>query len=95
MKTLQALATLAGLAFVAAMPACNSATAQDHKVVAADNVQWGPAPPSLPKGAEVAVLAGDPTKEGPFTLRLKFPSNYKIPAHSHPSFEAVTVISGK
>ena len=30
----------------------------------------------------------------PFTVRLKFPANYKIPAHSHPAIEHVTVISG-
>jgi uncharacterized RmlC-like cupin family protein len=42
----------------------------------------------------MAVLAGDPNKKGPFVLRLKTPSNYKIPAHQHPTAEAVTVISG-
>jgi len=71
--------------------------AQDHKAhaTAADAVQWGPAPPSLPKGAQAAVLAGDPGKSGPFTVRLKMPSGYRIPAHQHPTAEAVTVLSGE
>jgi quercetin dioxygenase-like cupin family protein len=70
--------------------------AQDHTThaMAADALQWGPAPPVLPKGGQMAVLAGDPGKPGPFVVRLKMPSGYKIPAHQHPSAEAVTVISG-
>src|SRR5215203_2730894 len=72
------------------------AHAQDHKAhaMAADALKWGPAPPVLPKGGQMAVLAGDPVKPGPFVVRLKMPSGYKIPAHQHPSDEAVTVISG-
>jgi quercetin dioxygenase-like cupin family protein len=30
----------------------------------------------------------------PFTVRLKFPANYQIPAHWHPAVERVTVLSG-
>ena len=54
----------------------------------------GPAPPVLPAGAQAVVLFGDPFKPGPFALRLKFPANYNIPAHSHPTDENVTVTSG-
>lgn len=56
--------------------------------------KWGPAPPMLPAGAEVAVVSGDPSKTGPFVLRLRFPANYDIPAHSHPTDENVVVVSG-
>ena len=71
-----------------------AAQGMDGKAVNADAVSWGPAPPMLPKGAQLAVLSGDPGKEGPFAVRLKMPAGYKIPAHSHPTYEAVTVISG-
>jgi len=73
-----------------------AAMSQDHGVqfFNADSIQWGPAPPVLPKGAEAAVLSGDPGKAGPFTIRLKVPAGYKFPAHNHPTAEAVTVISG-
>jgi len=57
--------------------------------------KWGPAPPMLPPGAQIAVLAGDPTKAGAYTVRLKFPANYDIPAHSHPTDENVAVVSGE
>ena len=55
---------------------------------------WGEAPPSLPPGAKMAVLYGDPNQPGPFIIRAKFPARYKIPAHWHPTDENVTVISG-
>ncbi|HUL72859.1 MAG TPA: cupin domain-containing protein [Vicinamibacterales bacterium] len=56
--------------------------------------KWGAAPPMLPPGAQIAVLAGDPGKAAPYTVRLKFPANYNIPAHSHPTDENVAVVSG-
>jgi hypothetical protein len=56
--------------------------------------KWGPAPPMLPDGAQIALLAGDPTKAIPYAIRLKFPANYAIPAHSHPTDEHVVVTSG-
>jgi quercetin dioxygenase-like cupin family protein len=74
-----------------------SLLAQYHKggqAVRPDQLQWGAAPPVLPKGAQVVVLSGDPGKTGPFTIRVKGPSGYKIPAHSHATAERVTVISG-
>ena len=51
-------------------------------------------PPSLPKGAQIAVLEGDPGKEGPFVFRVKVPDGYRIPPHTHPKTERITVISG-
>ena len=64
------------------------------KAISGETINWAPAPALLPKGAQFAVLFGDPTKPGPFVVRLKVPAGYKIPAHSHPSFDAVTIISG-
>lgn len=66
-----------------------------HTVVPADSVKWGPAPPSLPSGAQAAALLGSPAKEGPFVLRLKFPAGFVVPPHRHSKDEFVTVISGK
>jgi hypothetical protein len=58
------------------------------------DIKWGDAPPSLPKGAKIAVLNGDPGKPGPFTLRLQAPGNYRIAPHWHTQAENLTVISG-
>jgi quercetin dioxygenase-like cupin family protein len=72
-----------------------AALAQDgHAIVQPDQIKWGPAPAALPSGAQMAVIYGDPTKEGLFAFRLKVPAGYKVPPHTHPVIEAVTVISG-
>lgn len=49
---------------------------------------------NLPPGAQVAVLEGDPSKEGFFTMRLKMPDGYRVPPHWHGKDERVTVLSG-
>lgn len=72
-----------------------AAPAPVHRIYQPGQVVWGPAPASLPPGAQAAVLYGDPTREGPFVLRLKLPPNYLIPPHTHPRPELVTVISGE
>lgn len=59
------------------------------------SLKWMPAPPSLPSGARIAVLSGDPGKQGMFTIRLRFPPGYAVPPHSHPSDKLVTVINGQ
>ena len=58
------------------------------------DVRWGNGPASLPAGAKLAVLEGDPRKEGSFVMRLKLPDGYRIPPHTHAKPERVTVISG-
>jgi quercetin dioxygenase-like cupin family protein len=72
-----------------------STHAPAHVMVTPDEVKWGPAPPSLPAGAQLAVLEGDPSKPGvAFTIRGKFPDGYKVPPHWHPTDERVTVLEG-
>lgn len=83
------LLSLAVLAVVA-----GAAAAQTHVIQTPAAVVWGPAPPFLPAGAEIAVLNGDPGKAVPYSVRLKFPAKYDIPAHSHPGDEQVVVVSG-
>lgn len=58
------------------------------------DLKWGPAPPSLPAGAQLAVLSGDPAKPGLFTMRIKFPAGFTVQPHHHPADELVTVIEG-
>jgi hypothetical protein len=60
-----------------------------------DQVKFGPAPPFLPPGAQLAVLEGDPmASSGDYTIRLKMPDGYKVAPHTHPLRENVTVVSG-
>lgn len=71
---------------IAAMP--------DHIMLTGPELVWKDAPPSLPPGAKLAILEGDPGQPGLFTMRIKVPANYKVPPHWHPADEHVTVISG-
>jgi quercetin dioxygenase-like cupin family protein len=73
-----------------------SSTAQPRQaqVTTPEHLSWGPAPAILPAGARLAVLEGDPSKAGPFTMRLAMPTGYRIPPHFHQVDEHVTVISG-
>ena len=68
---------------------------QAQNVFTPDQVKFGPAPPFLPPGAQLAVLEGNPmASSGDFTVRLKMPDGYKIAPHTHPNRENVTVLSG-
>ena len=71
-----------------------SATAQSSSFPNPGSIKWGPAPAVFPAGAKFAVLAGDPSKSGFFTIRLSMPSGYRIMPHSHPTDERLTVLSG-
>src|SRR5262245_22244613 len=65
----------------------------NHPILRASHLKWSDVP-SLPPGAKIAVIEGKLGEAQPFTVRLSFPANYKIPAHWHPAVERVTVLSG-
>jgi quercetin dioxygenase-like cupin family protein len=81
----------AALAVGLAMPAV---AADEHVMLAPDEIVWQAAPAVLPSGAEAAVLLGNPAEEGLFAMRVKMPEGYAVAPHTHPAFEAVTVVSG-
>ena len=64
-----------------------------HMMTTPDELKWADVP-SVPAGAKVAVIEGPLSEAVPITFRLKFPADYKLPAHWHPGIEHVTVISG-
>ena len=75
-----------------AAPVC-SADEGGHLMVTPAELKWT-AVPSLPPGATLAVIEGPMNEAVPFTVRLRFPANYRIPPHWHPAVERVTVLSG-
>jgi len=85
--------TLATSLLLAALP-IGAVAMDEHAAVQPDALKWGPAPPGLPSGAQIAVVSGDPSKDGAYVLRAKMPAGYKVPAHTHPTDENVTVLSG-
>jgi quercetin dioxygenase-like cupin family protein len=62
------------------------------KVVTADELVWKEHP--LFKGAQIVNVFGDTTKAETIVLRVKFPPHFKVPPHTHPYSEVVTVLSG-
>ena len=71
------------------------AASMEKTAFAPDTIQYGPAPPFVPPGAQLAVLEGNPlASSGDYTVRLKMPDGYCIAPHWHPKRENVTVIAG-
>ena len=65
---------------------------QEMKMVKVEDLVWKEHP--VFKGAETVILVGDPTKAETIVQRTKFPPNYRVPPHTHPYAEVVTVVSG-
>ena len=94
MKTSATMIAVSMVAVVLGTFAGSAAAGEGEGFVNPKDIKWGPAPPSIPKGAKIAVLQGDPGKAGPFVIRLMVPPGYKIPPHWHTQDESLTVISG-
>ena len=71
-----------------------TANAQSMTTYLPGTIQWVNAPPALRPGAKMAVVKGDPTQTGLFTMRFRFPANYRVDPHWHTADEHITVISG-
>ena len=78
----------------AALVLAEEAQTPGHVLIAPAGIKWGAPPPIFDQTAKFAVLAGDPSKEGMFTVRLKMPAGYKVMPHFHPTDEHVTVLAG-
>ena len=57
-------------------------------------MHWGAQGGLAMAGMEQVNLVGDPSKPGPYTLRLKFPAGYRLAPHAHPDYREVTILSG-
>ena len=95
LQTVFAVAYALAAAVLLASPLAARAADATHGAMAADKMTWGLMDPKQPNGIQLAVLYGDPSKSGPFGLRLKIPAGLEIGSHSHSSSEYITVVSGK
>ena len=67
----------------------------EKNVFTPEAIPWGPPPPFIAPGAQLAVIEGNPAaSDGDYTIRLKMSDGYRIAPHWHPLRENVTVISG-
>jgi hypothetical protein len=87
-------ASMVMLSVLAVLPAFGADATNEAVFIDPGKIQWQDAPPTLPRGAKIAVLSGDPGKDGPFVIRLRTPAGYKIPPHWHTQAEYLTIISG-
>jgi len=78
----------------ATTPTATMTPASTHVALQGADIKWGPAPPAFERGAQFAVLSGDPGKPGPFVIRIQAPAGYKVANHFHPTDEQVTLIDG-
>lgn len=82
-------------AAAAPAPAPAPGDATDMETLATRDLKWGPLDvPGFKPGIEIAAIHGDPTREGDYTIRLRFPSGYAFPSHWHPNGEHLTVLRG-
>ena len=58
-----------------------------------EDIAWKPFP-AFPPSARLAVLVGEPSKPGPYVIRVKLPSGEKLMPHKHPEDRIYTVMSG-
>jgi quercetin dioxygenase-like cupin family protein len=83
------------LSICALLAACSSVLAEDAAVRKLPSDLTFKDNPAIPKGGQSVLLFGDPKAAGLTVYRVKLPPGYKLPPHTHPYQEAVTVISGK
>src|SRR5712692_7186512 len=69
-----------------------SGSGQEMKMMKAEDLVWTEHP--VFKGAQTVILVGDPTKAETIVQRTKFPPHYRVPPHTHPYAEVVTVLRG-
>jgi quercetin dioxygenase-like cupin family protein len=99
MKSLKTLFALtAAVAFIGAAGAQETAKPQGLPVkqfgaALPENMSWQ-AFPAFPPEARLSVVAGDPSKPGPYVVRVKLPAGVKLMPHTHPEDRIYTVISG-
>lgn len=75
-------------------------TAQPHqpgqavfKTTLPEDIDWKPFA-AFPPSVRLAVVAGQPSQDGPYTIRVKVPSGVRLMPHRHPEDRIYTVISG-
>jgi quercetin dioxygenase-like cupin family protein len=66
---------------------------KDYEKTFSSDTGWKDAT-SIPPGAQMIVVYGNPKEKGPYIFRVKFPAGYKVPAHKHEDGRTVTVLQG-
>jgi len=76
-----------------AQPRAHQPDQERFRVIHAEDIDWTPFP-AFPPAVRLAVLVGDPTKLGPYLIRVRVPAGVKLLPHKHPEDRIYTVLSG-
>jgi quercetin dioxygenase-like cupin family protein len=87
-------ALLLYLAIAGALHSTHAQTKFDPIAITPSEMRWVTQGSMAAVGMEQVNLVGDPSKPGPYTLRLKFPAGYRLAPHTHPDHREVTILSG-
>jgi quercetin dioxygenase-like cupin family protein len=63
------------------------------KAILSEDIEWKPFA-AFPPSVRLAVVVGEPSKEGPYTIRVHVPHGVKLLPHKHPEDRVYTIISG-
>ena len=63
------------------------------RAILSEDLAWRPFP-AFPPEARLAVVVGDPTRPGPYVIRVHLPDGVRMMPHRHPEDRIYTVISG-
>ena len=89
MRHWRVMAGASALVLVAGV--CLAQTAQIPALqLTPDQIKWQP----YPAGGEQAFILGNPSRPGPYVLRVRFPPGLRIQPHTHSDARVVTVLSG-
>ena len=61
--------------------------------VLSEDIDWKPFA-AFPPSVRLAVVVGQPSEAGPYTIRVRVPNGVKIMPHRHPEDRVYTVMSG-
>ena len=86
-------AMLAGLVLAGMAFAQTEYIMKDYEKTFSTDNAWKDAT-SIPPGAQMIMVYGNPKEQGPYVFRVKFPAGYKVPAHKHQDARTVTVLQG-
>jgi len=90
-KTILKIGTFGAALFSAGAAYCADV---DIMALAPSEMKWSAQGGLALPGLEQTTLVGDPSKPGPYTIRLKFPAGFRVSPHTHPDSREVTVLSG-
>ena len=75
------------------MPQGHLAGQSAFRSVLPEDIDWKPFP-AFPPSVRLAVVVGEPSKPGPYLIRVKVPHGVKLMPHKHPEDRIYTVMSG-